>query len=77
MKVRFDFSNIRLKEIIWLLLVRIKLSEFGISNQINNQKILKGHKAAVVTLAFSEKGNLLASGSEDKTVIFWNYIKGE
>jgi polar amino acid transport system permease protein len=36
-----------------------------------------GHQKAVTTLAFSPDGELLASGSEDTTIIFWELETGE
>ncbi len=38
---------------------------------------LKGHDDHVKALEFSPKGNILASGSDDTKIIFWNYKTGE
>jgi WD40 repeat protein len=38
---------------------------------------LKKHEAAVNALAFSPDGQLLASGSDDRTVIIWEIPSGK
>src|SRR5207244_7220100 len=40
------------------------------------QAILRGHKAAVRTLAFSPDGKLLASGSSDRSIRLWEKAEG-
>merc|ERR1719160_775058 len=35
-------------------------------------RYLRGHARSVTSLAFSRKGDLLASGSEDGTALLWN-----
>ena len=39
-------------------------------------QILRGHKAAVRTLAFSPDGKLLASGGADDTIRLWRFPEG-
>lgn len=38
---------------------------------------LKGHTADVQSVAFSQDGKRLASGSEDRTVVVWDVTSGE
>lgn len=40
-------------------------------------KILSGYKGAVQSLAFNPDGSLLASGSDDASVVLWDVKKGE
>jgi hypothetical protein len=40
-------------------------------------RVLVGHTAYVAAVAFSPDGNLLASGSEDGTIRFWNWQTGK
>lgn len=40
-------------------------------------RILKKHGAPVKAVAFSEDGQVLATGGEDKTIYFWNVKTGE
>lgn len=40
-------------------------------------RTLEGHQSAVMSLAFDLQGGTLASGSKDKTVMFWEVESGE
>jgi WD40 repeat protein/tRNA A-37 threonylcarbamoyl transferase component Bud32 len=40
-------------------------------------RVLSGHSRAVRCLAFSPKGKVLASGSDDGTIRFWDLVAGE
>ena len=38
---------------------------------------LEGHTREITHIAFSSDGKILASASEDRTVVLWNPITGE
>jgi WD40 repeat protein len=41
-------------------------------NQNNYESVLKGHISPVITAAWSNDGNLLATGGQDSLIIIWN-----
>ncbi len=43
--------------------------------EYNYSEMVLGHTASVETLAFSDNGKMLASGSEDGTVLLWDWDK--
>ncbi len=38
---------------------------------------LKGHSSAITSVAFSPNGQIIASGSKDKTIKLWNLARKE
>lgn len=52
----------------------IKIWEVGTGREVH---ALTGHTDSIRTMAFSPNGKILVSGSWDKTLRFWNTVKGQ
>jgi WD40 repeat protein/tetratricopeptide (TPR) repeat protein len=84
LSVAFDPNNALLASgssdhqvILWDLKALIgSKSAVADSSQLS-YKVLSGHQEAVQSLAFNPDGSLLASGSDDASVILWDVKKGE
>ncbi len=51
--------------------------DYGMSLQVNVFKSFQGHKNEVLAVAFSLDGQELISGSQDRTIRFWNIKTGK
>ncbi len=66
-------------KLIFLILVATSLQISAICQVFTDQKpikTLKKHDAGVMSLAFQPDGKVLASGSDDKTCVLWNFPEG-
>ncbi len=63
--------------ILWDLKALTDLRPAVADDRQLSYKILSGHQDAVQSLAFNPQGSLLASGSDDASVILWDIKKGE
>jgi WD40 repeat protein len=59
------------------LLIAAACLPLGAARAEEPKAILKGHTAAVLTVAFSPDGKMLASGSVDRTIRIWAVPSGK
>lgn len=70
-----EFDNV---EISGINLAGAKLFNCKWKNiKIHELNKLEGHSGAVKSVCFSPSGNILASGSDDKSIRFWDIKTGQ
>lgn len=57
------------------LLTRVS-AQHGMVHRLSLQRKLEGHRGCVNTVCFSPSGELLASGSDDQSVMIWDWNTG-
>ena len=51
-------------------------SSLDLVKRLELKAVLEGHTGCVNTVSFSEAGDLLVSGSDDKRIMLWNFYTG-
>ncbi|ALF54203.1 serine/threonine protein kinase [Nostoc piscinale CENA21] len=61
---------------IWYFQFLPKLDTTAVSENLDQPKTFRGHASDVNSVAFAPNGQILASGSDDKTIKLWNLATG-